>query len=157
MSLRDLFIFLWLLRSQLFVALNTNNVLSSKGATCLSYLFKHIFFIVFNFIFLQNAHISGRSYGAFVIFAFISTNRPPLMGLHCYFLLFSVDFFQQSTLYYQNNKIFAKYKHLQNNNLQIIFKNCDLRHRQCFRFLILCCMFLKNGSGLQKSYYTSSR
>ena len=88
----------WLLRSLLFVALNTINVLSSRGATCLFYLFKQIFFIVFNCIFLPKGYISGRSYGAFFngcIF-FLQTDRPS-WGYMVIFFIFP-GFFQKTEL-----------------------------------------------------------
>ena len=59
-------VFLRLLRSRLFVALNTINVWSSGRAACLFCPFKQMLFIGFNFI----GHITGRFHGAFFVFEF---------------------------------------------------------------------------------------
>lgn len=93
-------VFLRLLRSRLFVALNTIDVLSSGGAACLFCSFKQIFFIGFNFIVLQQGHITGRSHGAFIVFEFYFYKQAAPDGATLLFFLFFLDFFQKLNCYY---------------------------------------------------------
>ena len=68
-------------------------------------------------IFFQNAHISGRSYGAFVKFTFYFYKQIAPHGAALLFSFVFFGFFSTDRLISSKNKIFEKYKHLHKNDL----------------------------------------